>query len=70
MLYCTSLFCSFGLGGNALGTAFSLRSDLPLKMANTAKDVLSYGKDGGKIIAINGWLEEPPQMQDRNDLTK
>src|SRR3954469_238959 len=39
MMYCTSIFCGLGLGANALGTAFSLRSDLPLIMANTAKDV-------------------------------
>jgi hypothetical protein len=70
MMYCTSLFCSFGLGSSALGTAFSLRSDLPLKMVSEAKDILTYGQDGGKIMAKNGWLEEPPQMQDRNDLTK
>ena len=70
MMYCTSIFCGFGLGANALGTAFSLRSDLPLIMVNTAKDVLTYGRDGGKIMAKNGWLEEPPSMQDRNDLTK
>ena len=70
MMYCTSIFCGFGLGAYALGTAFSLRSDLPLIMVNTAKDVLTYGRDGGKIMAKNGWLEEPPSMQDRNDLTK
>jgi hypothetical protein len=70
MIYCTSLLCSFGLGSNALGTAFSLRTDLPLKMVSTAKDILTYGHDGGKIMAKNDWLEEPPQMQDRNDLTK
>ena len=70
MMYCTSLLCSFGLGSNALGTAFSLRSDLPLKMVSAAKDILTYGQDGGKLMAKNGWLEEPPQMQDRNDLTK
>lgn len=70
MMYCTSLFCSFGLGSNAIGTAFSLRSDLPLKMINEAKDILTYGREGGKLMAKNGWLEEPPQMQDRNQLTK
>ncbi|MBO1511098.1 DUF3231 family protein [Metabacillus bambusae] len=70
MMYCTSLFCSFGLGSSAIGTAFSLRSDLPLKLISEAKDILTYGQDGGKIMAKNGWLEEPPQMQDRNNLTK
>src|SRR6478735_3690144 len=70
MMYCVSLFCSFGLGSNALGTAFSLRGDLPLTLVSTAKDILTYGQDGGKIMTKNGWLEEPPSMEDRNDLIK
>ncbi|GAA0342643.1 hypothetical protein GCM10008967_36360 [Bacillus carboniphilus] len=70
MMYCTSLFSNFGLGSNAIGTTFSLRSDLPLTMIGTAKDILTFGQDGGKIMAKNGWLEQPPQMEDRNQLTK
>ncbi|WP_273126769.1 DUF3231 family protein [Bacillus weihaiensis] len=70
MMYCTSLFTSFGLGSNALGTSFSLRSDLPLLMTSTAKDIFTYGQDGGKIMARNGWMEQPPSMEDRNNLTK
>ncbi|KSU88356.1 hypothetical protein AS180_07925 [Priestia veravalensis] len=70
MMYCTSIFCSFGLGSNALGTAFSLRNDLPLLLIDTAKDILTYGQEGRKIMARNGWMEEPPQMEDRIDLTK
>lgn len=68
MMYCTSLFCSFGLGSNAVGTAFSLRKDLPLKLITIAKDVLFYAQDGAKIMAKNGWLEEPPQFSDRHNL--
>ncbi|RIW34708.1 DUF3231 family protein [Bacillus salacetis] len=70
MMYCTSLFCNFGLGSNAIGTAFSLRSDLPLALVEKAKDILTYGQDGGKIMAKNGWLEQPPGMEDRNKLIK
>lgn len=58
------------MGSNALGTAFSLRNDLPLLLIDTAKDILTYGQEGGKIMARNGWMEEPPQMEDRIDLTK
>lgn len=70
MMYCTSLFCSFGLGSNALGTAFSLRSDLPIMLLSTAKDIFTYAQEGGKIMAKNGWLEQPPSMEDRNKLIK
>ncbi|NKE04059.1 DUF3231 family protein [Mesobacillus selenatarsenatis] len=62
MMYCTSLFCSFSLGSNSLGTAFSLRNDLPIKMSIFTKDVFEYAHKGAKIMIRNGWTEEPPQM--------
>jgi hypothetical protein len=70
MMYNTSLLASFGLGSNALGGAFSLRSDLPAKMAFHAKDIFTFAQDGGKIMIKNGWMEEPPQIENRNQLTK
>lgn len=70
MMYNTSLLTSFGLGSNALGGAFSLRNDLPAKMALLAKDIFTFAQDGGKIMIKNGWMEEPPQIEDRNQLTK
>jgi hypothetical protein len=69
MMYNTSLLTSFGLGSNALGGAFSLRSDLPTKMSLLAKDIFSFAQDGGKLMIKNGWMEEPPQIEDRNQLT-
>ncbi|MGJ7922086.1 DUF3231 family protein [Neobacillus sp. LXY-4] len=62
MMYCTSMFCSFSMGSNSLGTAFSLRNDLPTKMTIFMKDVFEYAHHGGKIMIKNGWMEEPPQM--------
>ncbi|WP_417897789.1 DUF3231 family protein [Bacillus haimaensis] len=70
MMYNTSLLSSFGLGSHALGGAFSLRSDLPAKMALLVKDIFTFAQDGGKIMIKKGWLEEPPQIEDRNQLTK
>jgi hypothetical protein len=69
-MYNTSLLASFGLGSNALGGAFSLRSDLPAKMAFIGKDIFAFAQEGGKIMIKNGWMEEPPQVEDRNQLTK
>ncbi|TYS67713.1 DUF3231 family protein [Sutcliffiella horikoshii] len=70
MLYNTNLLTTFGLGSNALGGAFSLRTDLPAKMALLSKDIYSFAKQGGLIMLKNGWMEEPPQVEDRNQLTK
>ncbi|WP_226681541.1 DUF3231 family protein [Sutcliffiella horikoshii] len=61
MMYLTNLLSSFGLTSNALGTSFSLRSDLPTKMTLIAKEIFDYAKDGGQLMIKNGWMEEPPQ---------
>lgn len=70
MMYNTSLLSSFSLGSNALGTSFSLRKDLPLKMVMLAKDIYEFASDGGDIMIKHGWTEEPPQMEDRTQLSK
>lgn len=70
MMYNTSLLSSFGLGSQAVGTSFSLRKDLPLKMAVVAKDIFSFASDGGDIMIKHGWAEEAPQMENRTQLSK
>jgi hypothetical protein len=70
MMYISNLLGSFGLGSNALGGAFSLRSDLPLTMARLASKIVPFIKDGGEIMIKNGWMEESPQVEDRRQLTK
>ncbi|MEI5908761.1 DUF3231 family protein [Bacillus spongiae] len=69
MMYNTSLLTTFGLGSNALGGAFSLRSDLPTKMTLLAKNIYDFAKQGGKIMIKHGWMEKPPQIEDRKELT-
>ncbi len=70
MMYNTSLLNTFGFGSNAIGTTFSLRKDLPLKMIPIAKDVFDFANDGGDLMIEHGLLEEPPQMEDRTQLSK
>ncbi|NOV01045.1 DUF3231 family protein [Paenibacillus planticolens] len=70
MMYITNLLGSFGIGSNALGGAFSLRSDLPLAMARLAQKILPFVSEGGEIMIKHGWMEEPPQVEDRRQLTK
>lgn len=45
-----------------------MRSDLPTKLATVAKDTLDFAQEGGKLMIKHKWLEEPPQMEDRNML--
>ena len=70
MMYITSLLSSAGIGYTAMGTSFSMRSDLHLKFAAIAKGIFDFSVAGGKIMIKHRWMEEPPQMEDRNQLTK
>jgi hypothetical protein len=47
-----------------------MRSDLHAKLALIAKDTFDYAKKGSKLMIIHRWMEEPPQMENRNELTK
>ena len=70
MMYMNSLISSTSLGFTALGTSFSMRNDLPVKLGLISKDTFEYAKKGAKIMIQHKWMEEPPQMEDRNQLTK
>src|SRR5699024_7631716 len=68
MMYCTSIFCVFAMWRNSLEKAISLRYDLAAKMMTFAKDIYEYENEGAKLIIKNGWMEEPPQMEERGNL--
>ena len=70
MMYINSLISTTALGFTALGTSFSMRNDLPIKLGLISKDTFQYAKEGAKIMIKHRWMEEPPQMEDRNQLTK
>lgn len=70
MLHCIHLLNGFGLVGGSFGTFFSLRNDISMKLALLAKDVYFYGQEGIEIKIKHGWFEEPPQMEDRDQIIK
>ena len=70
MMFVVDLITNFAVGNNSLGTSFSMRSDLPLVFVEITKDLLSNSKKGGELMIRHMWMEEPPQMEDRNQLTK
>jgi hypothetical protein len=57
MLTLTFCYCVIFPGANAIAIVFS-------------KDTFDYSKKGGKIMIAHKWMEEPPQMEDRNQLTE
>lgn len=70
MMFCIYLLNGFGMVGSSFGTMFTLRNDLIMGSGMTAKDIILYSNEGTKLMIKNGWFEEPPQSEDRVDLTK
>ncbi|MFD1738636.1 DUF3231 family protein [Bacillus salitolerans] len=70
MMFCIYLLNGFGIVGSSFGSIFSLRNDLTVKQAIIAKDIYFYTNEGIKIMIKNGWMEEPPQMEDRSKIIK
>jgi hypothetical protein len=70
MMYITSLISSSAMAFNVLGTTYSMRSDLQLKLGLISKDIFQFAKEGAEIMIKHRWMEEPPQMEDRNQLTR
>jgi hypothetical protein len=68
MMFCIYLLNGFGIVGTSFGTIFSLRSDLSMQSALLAKDIYLYAQDGIKLMIKYGWLEEPPHMEDRQQI--
>jgi hypothetical protein len=70
MMYITSLISSSAVAFNVLGTTYSMRSDLQIKLGLLSKDIFQFAKEGAELMIKHKWMEEPPQMEDRNQLTK
>lgn len=65
-----TIFSSIGQSNYATSAASSMRYDLALNFQRLLIEVALYENDGANLLIKNNWLEEPPQIPDRNKLTK
>ena len=70
MMTCVYFLNGFAAVGTSFGIFFTLRNDISMKTALLGKDIYFYGQEGLEIMIKNGWLEEPPQMEDRAQIIK
>ncbi|WML38827.1 DUF3231 family protein [Neobacillus sp. OS1-2] len=59
-----------GIGNYAISMAASLRRDIGMKYASLIPEVSLYAGDGAKMMIRKGWMEEPPQADDREELVQ
>jgi len=70
MMFHVSGLNAIGIGdfGDSIGT--SLRADLSATYARFLAESVKYAEDGANMMIDNGWLEEPPQAIDREELAR
>ncbi|PGK51688.1 hypothetical protein CN918_28245 [Priestia megaterium] len=70
MMFHTSAMIAAGIGNYGASISGSPRKDLGAKYASLIPEVALYAEDGANIMIKHGWLEEPPQTDNRDRLIK
>jgi hypothetical protein len=69
MFHVTAMIAA-GVGNYGMAMAASPRRDIGVKYASLIPEISLYAEDGANILIKNGWMEEPPQTDDRSELIK
>lgn len=67
MFHITAMIAA-GVGNYGMAMAASPRRDIGLKYASLLPEISLYAEDGANIMIKHGWMEEPPQADDRDQL--
>lgn len=70
MMFHTGALNSVGVADYGASMAISLRKDLAMIYSRLAGEVGLYANDGAKIMIDRGWMEQPPQDDDRKALAR
>lgn len=68
IMFMTTAMIAAGVGNYGMAMAASPRKDLALKYASLIPEIFLYAEDGANILIKNGWMEEPPQADDKDQL--
>lgn len=70
IMFHAGMMIAAGLGNYAASVAVSQRSDIWILYARLMPEIGLFGEDGMNIMIDNQWMEEPPQMANRNALAE
>ncbi len=68
MMYMVTLLNSLGIGIKGVSMGVSMRRDLIAMYAKHMVQIGDYATEGLRLMMANDWLEEPPQILDREKL--
>jgi hypothetical protein len=70
MMFHVTALITAGVGNYGIAMGSCPRRDLGVTFTRLQAEVAFYGEDGAEIMIDNGWLEEPPQADDRKELIR
>jgi hypothetical protein len=70
MMFNVSSMIAAGIGNYGMAISTSPRRDIGLQYAALIPEISLYSEAGAKIMIKHGWMEEPPQADDRDGLIK
>jgi hypothetical protein len=68
MVFHTTGMIAVGIGNYGAAAGTCERMDLSALYARLSAEIALYAEDGANVLIDHGWLEEPPQADDRNAL--
>lgn len=68
MMFHAVMLNAAGIGHYGISLGRSPRRDLGAHFTRLSAEIVLYGEDGMNLMIDNGWLEQPPQATDREQL--
>ncbi|WCK56384.1 DUF3231 family protein [Aneurinibacillus sp. Ricciae_BoGa-3] len=70
MTYHALFLINTAVGFYGTGMSVSMRKDLVVQYQRIITETQVYVEDGANIMINNGWMEQPPQVEDRKQLVR
>lgn len=70
ILFNVTAMIAAGIGNYGMAMAASPRRDIAARYASLIPEVGLFAEDAANLMIKHGWMEEPPQADDRNSLIK
>lgn len=70
MMYHVSVLISASIGNYGGGMSLSIRRDLVALYSRLAAEAAQYAEDTAQIMIEHGWMEQPPQVDNRKELMR
>ncbi|GAB4072701.1 hypothetical protein GCM10028778_04460 [Barrientosiimonas marina] len=70
MMFHVSALVASGIGQYGISMSTSPRRDLGVNYARLMAEIAKFSNDGAKILIDHGWMEQPPEAADRQELAK